>query len=198
VRLSNFYAYCIPKSRSEHCKSFLGVLWVMGRIVALALLSLPWVVLWLRAQEEVGRKSKKCLCLSTFRVRIVHVEVDTGSKKDKIVSTFETLTGLVWWILDWLLHFDNFFVTWLCYLRLLLHKSVSVFGSSEYSTTRRLYLLMKHTMISRFLFCLFLTEEAWSHGGLRTRELGQTPLVLAWVANVSTSPDLYIEFSTEY
>ena len=22
---------------------------------------------------------------------------------------------------------------------------------------------------------LFLTEEAWSHGGLRTRELGQTP-----------------------
>ena len=47
-------------------------------------------------------------------------------------------------------------------------------------------------------FVLFLTEEAWSNGGLRTRELGQTPLVLAWVTNVSTSPDLYIEFSTEY
>ena len=28
------------------------------------------------------------------------------------------------------------------------------------------------------LVVLFLTEEAWSHGGLRTRELGQTPLVL--------------------
>ena len=24
-------------------------------------------------------------------------------------------------------------------------------------------------------FCLFLTEQAWSHGGLRTRELGQDP-----------------------
>ena len=24
-------------------------------------------------------------------------------------------------------------------------------------------------------FVLFLTEEAWSHGGLRARELGQTP-----------------------
>ena len=46
--------------------------------------------------------------------------------------------------------------------------------------------------------CLFLTEEAWSHGGLRARELGQTPLVLVWLTNVSTSPDLYIEFSTEY
>ena len=48
------------------------------------------------------------------------------------------------------------------------------------------------------LFCLFLTEEAWSHGGLRARELGQTPLVLDMKSNVSTSPDLYIEFSTEY
>ena len=45
---------------------------------------------------------------------------------------------------------------------------------------------------------LFLTVEAWSHGGLRARELGQTPLVLVWLTNVSTSPNLYIEFSTEY
>ena len=45
---------------------------------------------------------------------------------------------------------------------------------------------------------LFLTEEAWSHGGLQARELGQTPLVLVWLTNVSMSPDLYIEFSTEY
>ena len=48
------------------------------------------------------------------------------------------------------------------------------------------------------LFCLFLTEEAWSHSGFRARELGQTPLVLVWLTNESTSPDLYIEFSTEY
>jgi hypothetical protein len=47
-------------------------------------------------------------------------------------------------------------------------------------------------------FVLFLTEEAWSHGGFRARELGQTPLVLVWLTNVSTIPDLYIEFSTEY
>ena len=33
-------------------------------------------------------------------------------------------------------------------------------------------------------FVLFLTEEA--------------PLVLVWLYDVSTSPDLYIEFSTEY
>ena len=46
------------------------------------------------------------------------------------------------------------------------------------------------------LFCLFLTEEAWS--GLRARELGQTPLVLVWLTNESSSPDMYIEFSTEY
>ena len=47
-----------------------------------------------------------------------------------------------------------------------------------------------------FLFCcvLFLTEEAYSHGGLRTRDLGQNPFMLAWVTNVSTSPDLNIEF----
>ena len=45
---------------------------------------------------------------------------------------------------------------------------------------------------------LFLTEEAYSHGGLRARELGQTPLcfMLAWVTIVLTSPDLNIEFST--
>ena len=45
---------------------------------------------------------------------------------------------------------------------------------------------------------LFFTEEAWSHGGLQARELGQTPLVLDMKSNVSTSPDLYIELSTEY
>ena len=45
---------------------------------------------------------------------------------------------------------------------------------------------------------LFLTEEAYSHESLRARELGQTPLVLVWLTNVTTSPDLYIEFSTEY
>ena len=44
------------------------------------------------------------------------------------------------------------------------------------------------------LFCLFLTEEAWS--GLRARELGQTPLVLVWLTNMSTSPDLYISVSS--
>ena len=42
------------------------------------------------------------------------------------------------------------------------------------------------------LFVLFLTEEAWGHGGLRARELGQTPLVLVWLTNVSTIPILYI------
>ena len=31
----------------------------------------------------------------------------------------------------------------------------------------------------------------------QTRELGQTPLVLVWVTNMSTSPDLDIEFSTD-
>ena len=33
-------------------------------------------------------------------------------------------------------------------------------------------------------FVLFLTEEAYSHGGLQTREL-------VWVTNVSTSPNWY-------
>ena len=39
--------------------------------------------------------------------------------------------------------------------------------------------------------CLFLTEEAYSHGGLQTRKLGQTPL------SVDQSPNLNIEFSTD-
>ena len=34
----------------------------------------------------------------------------------------------------------------------------------------------QHLQNRSFCFvCLFLTEEVWSHGGLRTRELGQTP-----------------------
>jgi hypothetical protein len=33
----------------------------------------------------------------------------------------------------------------------------------------------KTTSGGLFCFVLFLTEEAYSHGGLRTRELGQTP-----------------------
>ena len=42
-----------------------------------------------------------------------------------------------------------------------------------------------------WIFCFFvLSKEAYSHGGLQTRKLGQTPL------KVSTSPDLNIEFST--
>ena len=31
-------------------------------------------------------------------------------------------------------------------------------------------------VIQKELVCLFLTEEAYSHGSLQTRELGQTPL----------------------
>ena len=46
--------------------------------------------------------------------------------------------------------------------------------------------------------CLFLTEEAWSHGVSDQGSLAKPLLILAWVTNVSTSPDLYIEFSTEY
>ena len=40
------------------------------------------------------------------------------------------------------------------------------------------------------MFFDFLTKEAYSHGGLQTGKLGQTPLVL-------TSPDTNIEFSTD-
>ena len=29
--------------------------------------------------------------------------------------------------------------------------------------------------------------------GLQTRKFGQTPVVVAWVTNLATSPDLYIE-----
>ena len=46
----------------------------------------------------------------------------------------------------------------------------------------------KNKHIFLVLFC-FLTEEAYSHGGLRN------PFMLAWVTNMLTSPDLYIEFS---
>ena len=35
---------------------------------------------------------------------------------------------------------------------------------------------LKNTVLTKKCFCLFLSEEAWSHGGgLQTRELGQTP-----------------------
>ena len=40
------------------------------------------------------------------------------------------------------------------------------------------------------VFCLFLTEQAWSHGGLWTRELGQDPSMLAWVTNDLSATDL--------
>ena len=42
----------------------------------------------------------------------------------------------------------------------------------------------------------FLTEEAYSHGGLRTKGVRPNPFMLAWLTNVLTSPDLNIEFST--
>ena len=56
-------------------------------------------------------------------------------------------------------------------------------------------LVIPYRLLLRYvdvLFVLFLTEEAWSHGSLQARELGRTPLVLVWLTNVSTSPDLYI------
>ena len=40
----------------------------------------------LRRQEEVGSWSKKCPVLSTFRVKIVYVEVGRWSKMDQILS----------------------------------------------------------------------------------------------------------------
>ena len=44
---------------------------------------------------------------------------------------------------------------------------------------------------------MFLTEEAYSQGGVQTKEIGQTLLhMLVWVTNVLTSPDVNIEFST--
>ena len=44
----------------------------------------------------------------------------------------------------------------------------------------------RHLGVKFFLICfvLFLTEEAYSHGGLKKKELGQIPLLLAWVTNV--------------
>ena len=48
-----------------------------------------------------------------------------------------------------------------------------------------------------FSFVLFLTEEVVSDQGSSAKP-GKPLLMLAWVTNVSTSPNLYIEFSTEY
>ena len=49
---------------------------------------------------------------------------------------------------------------------------------------------------------LFLTEEAYAKWLKPRRSPSEgvrpSPFMLAWVTNVSTSPDLYIEFSTEY
>ena len=41
----------------------------------------------LRRREEVGRCSKMCSFLSTFRVKFVYVEVGRWSKMDQILST---------------------------------------------------------------------------------------------------------------
>ena len=54
------------------------------------------------------------------------------------------------------------------------------------------------------IYALFeSTKNLFNWGGIKPRrtpdkEVRPNPLVLAWVTNVSTSPDLYIEFSTEY
>ena len=51
---------------------------------------------------------------------------------------------------------------------------------------------------SKMLFVCFLLRR---HEAIAVSDLGSLAkllLMLAWVTNVSTSPDLYIEFSTEY
>ena len=45
---------------------------------------------------------------------------------------------------------------------------------------------------------LFLTEEAIKPRRSPNKGVRPSPFMLAWVTNVSTSPALYIEFSTEY
>ena len=70
----------------------------------------------------------------------------------------------------------------------------SAFHSPSPNFPKILYPL--HNQESKHFF-LFLTEEAYSHSGLQTKELGQTPLYqLAWVTNTSNSPDLNFEFNT--
>ena len=66
-------------------------------------------------------------------------------------------------------------------LVLLYHYSMSLF-----EIEKKFHLVKNLNTIS----VLFLTEEAYSHGGLQTRKLGQTQ-------KVSTSTDLNIEFSTD-
>ena len=74
-------------------------------------------------------------------------------------------------------------------------QTLHFFHSSGGHVYRLGYVL--RTQLYEVEFVLFLTEEAWSHGGLRSRE-AKPLLMLPWVTNVSTTPDLYIEFSTEY
>ena len=65
-----------------------------------------------------------------------------------------------------------------------------------------LNILFKLVLSARIVLVLFLTEEAYAKWLKPRRSPSEgvrpSPFMLAWVTNVSTSPDLYIEFSTEY
>ena len=96
--------------------------------------------------------------------------------------------------------------SWLHLRRKNLTKDIHVASSSMLflvflQLRRSIYIRTVKYRVSHIETCLFCFVFNW--GGIKPRRspnkgVRPSTFMLAWVSNVSTSPDLYIEFSTEY